>query len=252
MNKTKNTLALESFIKESVQTALVEDVHVKRAILENRKSLVEGMIAINEADWFDRARKWVKNKAYGAEQGAKDYYEKNVLVNPKELTSNPDKVKNLLDSSLKNVEKEIGAFKGSALKSSERINHLLDSVTDLFSKFFNLLDEIPEGERGIYEVEVLKVVSRFYLAMTEEKQRIETYLSILSKEAQSQGYNLQKSAPQMATQASRGTEPPSSQPQAASPQDVSRTIPQIARGFGRMSKDQPSSQQRIAKGFSRR
>lgn len=250
MNKPKNTLTLESFIKESVQTALVEDVHVKRAILENRKSLVEGMIAINEADWFDRARKWVKNKAYGAEQGAKDYYEKNVLVNPKELTSHPDKVKNILDSSLKSVEKEIGAFKGSALKSSERINHLLDSVTDLFSKFFNLLDEIPEGERGIYEVEVLKVVSRFYLAMTEEKQRIETYLSILSKEAQSQGYNLQKSAPQMATQASRSEEP-SSRPQAASPQDVSRNIPQIARGFARASENQPSPQQKIARGFRR-
>lgn len=261
MNNSSQTL--KSFIKESVQTTLVEDVRVKKAILENRKVLVEQILAINEADWFDRARKWAKNKALGAEQNAKDFYQKNVLVNPKELTSNPNKVKKILDSSLGVVEKEITTFKSGTLQSSEKISRLLDSVTGLFSKFFNLLDEIPEKERGVYEAKVLRTVGMFYLAMSEEKKRIDTYLSILSKEAQSQGYNLARSAETMAknvtqtpteTPTEPETPPPARDTIPDSMSDTANTIPDIARGFRRQGEpqQQPQQQPRVAGGFRRR
>lgn len=195
---TNSTETLKATIQESVKQALVEDVSVRRAILENRVALINEMIDLSEADWMDRARSWIKNKYLGADQAVKDTYRNKVQVNPQQITNDPKRVSGLLDQSLAKTKKEVMAFKADALRSSEAINRLQDSVFDLFGKFFHLLDSIPPEARGKYEREVMQVVGAFYSALMEEKKRIEVYISALAKEAGTQGYNLGQSATAMA------------------------------------------------------
>lgn len=196
---TKITPAvLKATIQESVRTALVENRNVQRVILENRVALINEMIDLDEAEWLKRAGNWIKNKVWGAEQGAKDFYRNKVQVNPRGIIDNPQNVSKLLDTTIAKAKKDVVAFKADALRSSEAINKLQNSVFDLFGKFFNLLDKMPEESRGKYEREVMQIVGMFYNALMEEKKRIEVYLSALARQAGSQGYNLGQSAPALA------------------------------------------------------
>jgi hypothetical protein len=192
---------LKAAINESVKKSLAENKNVQRVMLEGRIVLINEMLDLNEADWLDRARHWVKNKYLGATDAAKDYYNKNVLVNPQHITSNPQQVQNLLNKQIAATRKSVTAFKADAIRSSQAINNLQDSVFDLFGKFFNLLDSLPQETRGQYEREVMQVVGMFYKALMEEKKRIEVYLSALAKETGTQGYNLGQEGEAMASYA---------------------------------------------------
>jgi len=189
---------LKATINESVKKALSENKQVQRIMLENRVVLINEMLDLNEADWIDRAKSWVKNKYLGADMKAKDFYNKNVLVDPQHRTSDPKQVQGLLDKTIANARKQVTSFKADAIRSSQAINTLQNSVFDLFGKFYNLLDSLPQESRGKYEREVLQVVGMFYNALMEEKKRIEVYLSAMAKEAGTQGYNLEQDAEALA------------------------------------------------------
>lgn len=188
---------LKALINEETRTALWESKDVKRVVLESRLRLINEALEINEADWLDRARKWFMNKAYGAEQGAKDLGRK-ALVNPQAIVDDPRKAMGVVQKSLAGAKKAVASFKQDALRSSTAINKLQDAVLEVFGKMMTLADDLPPQERGKLEREVMQVVGQFYLAMIEEKNRIETYLSALAREVGQEGYNLGRSAQAMA------------------------------------------------------
>ncbi len=190
---------IKSLVKEGIVKSLCENKNIQKTILESRLSLVSEMIELDEASFIDKARQWFRSKAYGAEQGAKDFYNQNVLVNPEKMTSNPASVEKILRNSIVSAQQEISSFKNDTLKTSTKINNLQERIFDLFGKFFNLLDSLPQEKRGVFERDVMKVVAVFYNVLMEEKKRIEVYLSALAHEVSSQGYDLGKSAQDMAT-----------------------------------------------------
>ena len=190
---------LKATINETVKKTLAENKQVQRVMLESRVALINEMVEINEADWMDRARNYFKNKYLSADQKVKDFYNKNVLVNPQHITSDPGQVTNLLNKQIANTRKQVTNFKADAIRSSTTINNLQNHVFDLFGKFFNLLDSLPQDQRGKYEREVLQVVGMFFKALMEEKKRIEVYLQTLSQEAGTQGYNLAQDAEALAS-----------------------------------------------------
>jgi hypothetical protein len=226
---------LKATIQESVRTALVENKNVQRTILESRVALINEMIEINEVEWVDRARKWLKNKAWGAEQGAKDFYRNKVQINPKAIIDDPGNVASLMDTTIAKAKKDVTAFKADALRSSEAINKLQNSVFDLFGKFNNLQDKLPQDEngnkiRGKYEREVMQVVGMFYVALMEEKKRIEVYLSALAQEAGAKGYNLGQSATAFAGYRPERT-PKVVGSRVVEPEDEPVARPAVASGF---------------------
>jgi hypothetical protein len=180
---TKNQL--RALVKESTQRALMESPQVRKVVLESRLRLIESEIELDEAGWMERAKNWLTGKA------------NKVMVNPSQDVDNPDKVARMLNQAVFSAKKAIVSFKADGLKTSTKINALQDAVTDLFGKFFNLLDTIPSGERGKMEREVMKVVGLYYDALMEEKMRIEVYISDLAREIGSQGYDLGRSSTAM-------------------------------------------------------
>jgi hypothetical protein len=196
--KVKKSEALNLAIKESVREAIVENKNIQKIVLESRLTLINEMIELNEFDFLKRAGQWLKNKAWGAEQGAKDWARKNILVDPVSMIDDPKQVASLLDRTIAQANKEVVSFKSDTLKTSESINKLQNSIFDLLGKFVNLLDKMPPESKGKYEREVMRVVATFYNVLMEEKKRIEVYLSALAREAGNQGYNLGKSATAMA------------------------------------------------------
>lgn len=190
---------IKKIIKEEVKKGLMENTAIRKAVLENRLVVVKEMISLNEVDFINKAKTWLKNKAFGAEQGAKDTFKNNVMVNPDKIVSNPSSVTKILDTAIKTTQSQITKFRSDTLQTSTAINNLQDQVFDLFGKFYNLLDSIPEEKRGLYEREVMKVVSVFYNLLEEEKKRIEVYISALANKAGQEGYNLGAGAADMAS-----------------------------------------------------
>lgn len=188
---------LKALINEETRTTLWESKDVQKAVLESRLHLINETLEINEAEWLDRARKWFMNKAFGAERGARELGKK-ALVNPEAIINDPRKAMGVVQKSLARAKKAVASFKQDALRSSSSINSLQDSVLEVFGKLMSLADELPPQERGKLEREVMQVVGQFYLAMMEEKNRIETYLSHLAREVGQEGYNLGRSAQAMA------------------------------------------------------
>lgn len=188
---------LKALINEEVQKTLWESKNVKKVVLENRLRLVNEKLNLSEAEWVDKAKSWLKNKVWGAEQGAKDFARNNVMVNPEKVVDDPRQVMNLINKGLADARKSVASFKADALRSSQTINSLEDKVLEIFGKFFNLIDSIPANQRGLVEREVMKVVGGFYSALEDEKKRIEVYLSTLAQEVNAQGYNLGASANKM-------------------------------------------------------
>lgn len=222
------TEKLKTAINESIVSVLKENKDVQRVVLENRIKLIEDMIALDELGFLNKAKNYLRNKAWGAEKGAKDWFGKNILVNPSNMMGDPKQVGGLLDKTIANAKKEVTAFKADALRSSEAINKLQNSVFDLFGKFYNLLDEMPPEARGRYEREVMQVVGMFYNALMEEKNRIEVYISALAREAGTQGYNLGQSARALAAYR------PEERPRVVGSRVVEPSAagaPSIARGF---------------------
>ncbi len=195
---TLKDLELKAFINESAKQALWESADIKKVVLENRLKQIQEAIDLNEADWIDRARVWLRNKVWGAEEKAKKAV-KSTLVNPEAIIGDEKQALGVVMKSLQTAKKQVESFKQDALRSSTAINRLQDSVLDAFGKYMNLVDNIPMNQRGVVERDVMQVVSAFYIALMEEKKRIETYLSYLSKEVGSKGYELGKSAGAMAS-----------------------------------------------------
>lgn len=220
---------IKTTINESIRDILKENKNVQRTVLENRVKLIEDMIALDELGFLNKAKNYIKNKAWGAEKGAKDWFGKNVLVNPSDMIGDTKQVGGLLDQNIANAKKQVTAFKADALRSSEAINKLQNSVFDLFGKFYNLLDDMPQESRGRYEREVMQVVGMFYNALMEEKKRIEVYLSALAREAGTQGYNLGQSAQALA--AYRPERAPKVVGSRVVEPEASPNAPGIARGF---------------------
>lgn len=189
---------IKSFIKEQAFRSLCENAQVRSVVLQDRLKLIKEAIELDEASFVDKARQWLRDKFYKSEKGAKDYVGQNLLVNPEKLTSDSGSVEKILQSAISAAKKETEAFKSSTLNTSTKINNLQEKIFDLFGKFFNLLDSLPEDKRGLYEREVMKVVAIFYTVLEEEKKRIEVYLKALEQEVQGQGYNLAASAREMA------------------------------------------------------
>ena len=192
-----NKLDVKKIIKEEVKKSLMENKDAKKVVLEGRLIVINEMISLSEADFINKAKQWLKSKAYGAAQGIKDTVKNDVMVNPEKIISNPNSVTKILDSAIKNVQSQITKFRSETLQTSTNISNLQDKVFELFGKFFNLLDSIPQEKRGLYEREVMKVVSVFYNLLMEEKKRIEVYISSLAREASMQGYDMGKSAADM-------------------------------------------------------
>lgn len=190
---------IKKIIKEEVYKSLLENRDVKRVVLENRLIVINEMISLSEVDFINRAKNWLRGKAYGAEQGVKDTFRNDVMVNPEKIASNPASVQKILDTAIKSAQSRITKFRSETLQTSTNINNLQNEIFDLFGKFFNLLDSIPQEKRGLYEREVMKVVSVFYNLLEEEKKRIEVYISALAREASQQGYNLGASAADMSS-----------------------------------------------------
>lgn len=219
---------IKQAINESVLSVLKENKDVQRTVLENRVKLIEEMIALDELGFLDKAKNYLRNKAWGAEKSAKDWFGKNVLVNPSDVVGDPQQVGGLLDKTIASAKKDVMAFKADALRSSEHINKLQNSVFDLFGKFYNLLDEMPPESRGRYEREVMQIVGMFYNALMEEKKRIEVYISALAREAGTQGYDLGQSARALAAYR------PEERPRVVGSRVVEPSTsgsPSIARGF---------------------
>lgn len=194
---TLRDLQLKALINESAKTALWESSDVKKVVLESRLSQIQEAFELNEADWIDRARNWIRNKVWGAEDSVKQAA-KNTLINPEKIIGDEQQAMGVVLKALQTAKKQVGSFKQDALRSSSAINNLQDSVLDAFGKYVNLVDNIPMNKRGLVEREVMQLVSEFYVALMEEKKRIETYLSYLAKEVGSQGYDLGKSSSAMA------------------------------------------------------
>ncbi len=176
---------------------LLESSQVKKTILENRLVRIQETLEINEADWVDRARNWLRGKYYGAHDTVKQAG-RDALVNPEKIINDERQALMVVVKALETAKTQVKAFKQDALRSSTTINNLEEAVLDAFGKYITLVDNIPLKQRGILERNVMKLVSEFYIALMEEKMRIETYLSYLTKEIGSQGYNLGKSATEMA------------------------------------------------------
>ena len=201
-NKTSD---LGSIIQESVREALMENVNIRKVILENRLTLLNEMIELDEAEWLQKAKDWfhrgrtgAKNAYLGASDAASKAYQDNVLVNPEKIISDSGQSVGLVSKAIAKSMADVTAFKADALRSSGNISKLQDSVFDMFGKFFNLLDSIPGEQKGKLEREVMQVMGMFYNALMEEKKRVEVYLSALAREAGSQGYNLGQSSTAMA------------------------------------------------------
>ena len=190
--------SFRKLVKEEVKKALSENSEIKKAVLESRRAVICETLELDEASFIDKARQWFRNKYYSADQKARDAYRNDFLVNPKKIVSNEKAVENILKKSISDTQNQIRNFRASTLKTSNEINKLQDKVFDLFGKFFNLLDSIPMEKRGLFEREVMRVVSVFYNTLEEEKNRIEVYLSAMAREASTQGYNLGRSAEAMA------------------------------------------------------
>lgn len=190
---------LKAVLNESVKVSLAENKSVQKVMLESRLVLINEMIDLDEADFLDRARKWIKNKYYGAQQAASNAYQNKFLVNPEQMMNDPRQVQGLMDKAIAKAKKDVTSFKADALRSSQAINQLQNTVFDMFGKFFNVLDSLPPESKGKYEREVMQVMGMFYKALMEEKKRIEVYLSALAREAGTQGYNLGQSAEAMAS-----------------------------------------------------
>lgn len=188
---------LKALISESTKTALWESKDVQRVVLESRLAAIAETLELDETGWLDKARKWVTNKAYGAEQGARELGRK-ALVNPQGIVNDPRKALVVVQRSIMAARKSVMGFKQDALRSSTAINSLQDIVLDAFGKFVSLNDAIPQEQRGIIERDMMKIMSQFYLALMEEKKRIEVYLSSLARDVGAQGYNLGRSAQDMA------------------------------------------------------
>lgn len=188
----------KKIINEEVKQVLAENAIVRKAIFESRLARITEALELDEDTFIDKARKWFRNKYYTADQSVRDKYRDDVLVNPKKITSDPASVEKILKKAIVNSQNKIRNFKSSTLKTSTEINNLQEEVFDLFGKFFNLLDSVPMEKRGLYEREIMRVVSVFYNVLEEERKRIEVYLSALAHEVSKQGYDLGKSAGEMA------------------------------------------------------
>lgn len=195
---TLRDLQLKALINESAKTALWESSSVKKVVLESRLVQIKETLDLNEADWIDRARNWLRNKVLGVEDAVKQTA-KNTLINPEKIIGDEQQAMGVVLKSLQTAKKRVSTFKQDALRSSSAINNLSDAVLDAFGKYINLVDNIPMNKRGLVEREVMQLVSEFYIALMEEKKRIETYLSYLAKEVGSQGYDLGKSSSAMAS-----------------------------------------------------
>lgn len=182
---TLSNLHLKALIKESTTQALWESSNVRKVVLEGRLRTINETLELDEAGMLDKARQWLAKKT-------------GHTVDPSQVVDDPKKSLGIIVNSIQTAKKGVAAFKQDALRSSSTINSLQDSVLDAFGKFQNLTDSIPQEHRGVLERELMKVVGQFYVAMMEEKKRIETYLSHLAKEMGSQGYDMGRSAQAMA------------------------------------------------------
>lgn len=192
------TTELKKTINKEVKQVLAENANIRKVIFESRLASISEMLDLDEDTFIDKARKWFRNKYYTADQNVRDKYRNDVLVNPKKLTSDPASVEKILKNAIVSSQNKIKNFKSSTLKTSTEINNLQEEIFDLFGKFFNLLDSVPMEKRGLYEREVMRVISVFYNVLEEEKKRIEVYLSALAHEVSKQGYDLGRSAAEMA------------------------------------------------------
>jgi len=114
------------------------------------------------------------------------------------MIDDPSQVSRSLDKDIARAMKAVTSFKQDALRSSQTINSLQTVIHDLFGRYFTLLDNLPPETKGKYEREVMKIVGMFYIALMEEKKRIEVYVSSLAREVGAQGYNLGAAARQLA------------------------------------------------------
>jgi len=224
-----NKLDVKKIIKEEVKKSLLENREAKKVILESRLLIINEMISLSEADFINRAKQWLKSKAFGAEQGVRDTVKNSVMVNPEKIVSDPNSVQKILDTAIKNAQSQITKFRSQTLQTSTSINNLQDNIFDLFGKFFNLLDSIPQEKRGQYEREVMKVVSVFYNLLMEEKKRIEVYISALAREASTQGYNMGSSSPEMSSYSGAKISPTTQATQGKAAVGGSALIPQGVR-----------------------
>lgn len=188
---------LKAAINEGVERALWENKDVQRVVLETRLAQINEALSLDEAEWFKRAKNWLKNKVYGGEMAAKDFVRNKVLVNPN-MIDDPSQVSKSLDKDIAKAMSAVTSFKADALRSSQTINSLQTVIHDLFGRYFTLLDNLPPETKGKYEREVMKIVGMFYIALMEEKKRIEVYVSSLAREVSAQGYNLGTAARQLA------------------------------------------------------
>lgn len=173
---------MKTTINEAVKEALWENKNVRKVVLESRLAVVEETLQLDEAGFLDRAR---------------NFFSKLGKVDAAATVDNPKKALALVKGSISKAETALSGFKADTLRSSSNINNTVDAVLDALGKFTNLLDSIPEEQRGLLERDLMKVVSAFYLALVEERRRIKAYLNGLSMAAKEQGYDLNRSSSAM-------------------------------------------------------
>jgi hypothetical protein len=135
-------------------------------VLENRKSLIEGMIS--EKGLMDKL---------GGMFGK---------VDPESIVNDPQQVQKLIGAAVAKAQQVGKDFTNKSLNTTSMINAYHDAVLEALEKFATLSDSSPEVKDALQK-QVLGVAKQFYQALNNEKGRIESYVKTLANDIKEKG-----------------------------------------------------------------